>query len=189
MTLTPGPPDGGRRGDDGLRGTVTRSRRIPARVAMLAGLVLVLLVVTSTGSTRDWWAHRLHDLTGGARTADYLLGLAVGLLPVLGVALGAVRTRGGRRVFRMLFFGAVGFIVTYLLSPSPARYLTDHASRRVFDQQAPGYLAGVFTGAMIWIAAVVLAVVLVRSRWRRFVDRHRPGDGDTGPQQHRVIDI
>ena len=188
MTLTPGPPYDGRR-DDGVRATVTRSRHIPTRVAMLAGLVLVLLVVTSTGSTRGWWAHRVHDVTGGARTADYLIGLAVGLLPILGVALGTVRTRGGRRLFRMLFFGAVGFIATYLLAPSPARYLTDHASRVVFDQQAPGYLAGVFTGAMIWIAAVVLAVVLVRSRWRRFVDRHRPGDADTGPQQHRVIDV
>jgi hypothetical protein len=187
VTLTPRPPYDDRP-DDGVRATITRSRHVPARVAMFAGLLLLVLVITSTGSTRDWWAHRVNDLTGGARTADYLVGLGVGLLPILGVALGTIRTRGGRRLFRMLFFGAVGFIVTYLLSPSPARYLTDHASRRVFDEQAPGYLAGVFTGAMIWIAAVVLAVVLVRSRWRRFVDRHRPGEPDTA-SQHRVIDI
>ena len=32
---------------------------------------------TSTGSTRNWWAHRVHHMTGGAWTADYLIGLAV----------------------------------------------------------------------------------------------------------------
>jgi hypothetical protein len=156
---------------------------------MFAGLLLLVLVVTSTGSTRDWWAHRVHDMTDGSRTPDYLIGLAVGLLPILGVALGAIRTRGPRRVFRMLFFGGVGFVVTYLFSPSPARYLTDHSSRRVFDEQAPGYLAGVFTGAMIWIGVFVLALLLARSWWRRLLDRHRPADPDGGSQRSRVIDI
>jgi Na+-driven multidrug efflux pump len=130
----------------------------------------------------------VHDVTGGARTADYFVGLGVGLLPFIGVALGAVRTRGPRRVFRMLVFGAVGFIVTYLLSPSPARYLTDHSSRRVFDEQAPGYLAGVFTGAMVWLAALVLAVVLARKWWRRLTSRYRHSDADPGSPS-RVIDI
>lgn len=188
MTLTPGTPYGDDRRDDG-RAVEGRSRRIPVRAAMLAGLVLLILVITSTGSTRDWWAHRVHDLTGGAKTADYLIGLGVGLLPFIGVGLGAVRTRGPRRVFRMLLFGAVGFIVTYLLSPSPARYLTDHGSRRVFDEQAPGYLAGVFTGAAAWLVALVLAVVLARKWWRRVTSRFRGGDEPPGSTSHRVIDI
>jgi hypothetical protein len=188
VTLTPGSPYDEDRADD-ARVTSTRSRRIPARVAMFAGLLLVIVVITSTGSTRSWWAHRVRDMTGGARTSDYFIGLAVGLLPVLGVALGRVRTRGPRRVFRMLFLGAAGFVVTYLLSPSPARYLTDHSSRRVFDQQAPGYLAGVLTGAVIWVAAFVLAILLARSWWHRFTSRHlRPGPDD-GPSTHRVIDV
>ena len=188
MTFPTGSPYDDGRGDR-PRAIAGRSRRIPTRVTMFAGLLLRVLVITSTGSTRDWWAHRVHDLTGGSRTPDYLIGLTVGLLPILGVALGTIRTRGPRRAFRMLFFGAVGFVVTYLLAPSPARYLTDHSSRQVFDQQAPGYLAGVFTGAMVWVGVFVLALLLARSWWRRLLDRHRLADPEAGPQRPRVIDI
>ena len=187
MTLTPGSPfDGG--SFDANSVDARPRRRVPARVVILLGLVLLIVLLTSTGSTRDWWAHRLHDITGGDKTANFLIGLVVGLLPVIGVALGAIRTRGPRRVFRMLLFGSIGFIATYLLAPSPARYLTDNSSRDVFDEQAPGYLAGVFTGAMVWLAALVVALVLARKWWRRLT--RRLGEPDpSGDSTHRVIDI
>ena len=161
---------------------------MPARVVLFLGLLFVVLLLTGTFSTRSWWAHRVHDLTGGSRTADYLIGFAVALLPLVGVALGAVRTRRTQRVIRMLLLGAVGFVITYLLAPSPARYLTDDGASRVFDQLAPGYLAGVFTGALLWLAALVVAVIRVRMRWRRFTRRFgepRPPDASSP----RVIDI
>jgi hypothetical protein len=185
VTLTPGSPYGDSRDED-LRAMSSRSRRVPARVSMLVGLVLLIVLITSTGSARDWWAHRLHDLTGGNKTADYLVGLLVGLLPVIGVALGAIRTRGARRIYRMLLFGAVGFILTYLLAPSPARYLVDHSSGEVFTTLVPGYLAGVFTGAMVWLAALVVGVLLARRWWRRVTSRRREPDAAA---THRVIDI
>jgi hypothetical protein len=169
-----------------------RRRRVPARFALLGALVIVVLVATSTGSIRSWWAHRVHDLTGGSRPADFAIGLFVALLPLIGVLIGMLRTRGARRVFRMFAFGAFGFIVTYLLAPSPARYLSDHSSARVFDTSAPSYLAGVFTGTMLWLVALLVGLLRARARWRRFRNRHLgPGrDGrNNGAQPPRVIDI
>jgi hypothetical protein len=186
VTLTPGSPYGD--DPDGPRRATLERRRVPARLVMLIGLVMLVVLITSTGSTRDWWAHRLDDLTDGSSTANYFIGLVVGLLPLIGVALGAIRTRGPKRVFRMLLFGAIGFIATYLLAPSPARYLTDDDSRKVFDDLAPGYLAGVFTGAMVWFAALVVAALTARRWWRRFTARLRESDPGADPT-HRVIDI
>jgi hypothetical protein len=67
---------------------------------------------------------------------------------------------------RMFLFGAVGFCVTYLLSPSLSRYATDSHAGHVFDQQAPGYLAGILTAEGLWLLLVVLAWWRLR-RWRR----------------------
>jgi hypothetical protein len=187
VTLTPGSPYGDDP-DTGDRTATAGRRRIPARFVMLIGLVLLVVLITSTGSTRDWWAHRLNDLTDGDSTANYFIGLVVGLLPLIGVALGSIRTRGPKRVFRMLLLGAIGFVATYLLAPSPARYLTDHDSRKVFDEQAPGYLAGVATGAMVWFAALVVALLTARRWWRRFTARLRETEPGADPA-HRIIDI
>lgn len=169
-----------------IGGPAAPRRGLPARLAVLAALVVVVLVATSRGSIRSWWAHRLHDVTGGSWPADFLIGLVVGLLPLLGVLAGAFLARRQRRavpvrVLRMLAFGALGFVLTYLVSPSPVYFLVHHASTRVFGSQAPGYLAGVFTGAVVWLAALVLAGLRARSWWRGVTRAHRAG--------HRVIDI
>ena len=145
-------------------------RRVPLRFWLLGFFVALLVLITATGGIRGWWAHRLHDITGGSTAADYVIGLVVGLLPVLAVLLGAVLSREhGRfmRAWRMLMFGATGFVITYLLSPSLARLLTDSSARAVFDTHAPGYLAGVLTGTIVWILALVLAVLRLRARWRK----------------------
>src|SRR4051794_14684787 len=95
--------------------------QVPLRVWVFGGLIGAIVLITATGGIRNWWAHRVHDMTGGSKPADYLIGLVVGLLPLIAVSLGAVRSRGLgrlRRAWRMFYFGAVGFIVTYLLSPS-----------------------------------------------------------------------
>ena len=168
-----------------------RTRVLPARVALLLSIIVVLLIITSTSSIRTWWAHRLHDVTSGSWTADYVIGLVVGLLPVIGVVLGALRARGPRRAFRMFVFGALGFVLTYLVAPSPASWLAHQSASRVFDRLAPGYLAGVFTAIMLWLAFLVIGVARARARWRRFRDRalarHAPPDGP--PTTHRVIDV
>lgn len=183
---TPGPPYDEGTGRPGAR----RGLPVPGRAVLLGALIVVVLIVTSTGSTRNWWAHRLHDLTGGSRPADYVIGLVVGLLPVIGVALGAFRARGARRVFRMLLLGGCGFITTYLLSPSPARYLSDRSTGAVFNHLAPDYLIGVFTGAMVWLALLVVAVVRARAAWRRFTRRGTTvRDQDGRGSSHKVIDI
>jgi len=163
--------------------------RVPLRVWLIGGLVGALVLITATGGIRDWWAHRLHDMTNGNKTADYIIGLAVGLLPLIAVGIGAMRSRGGgrfRRAWRMFYFGAIGFVITYLLSPSLSRVITDSKSRHVFDDQAPSYLPGVFTGTGLWL--VLLIVMILRSRARRRARRNaRSDDPSTG--SHRVIDV
>jgi hypothetical protein len=180
---TSGPDPAGARELEGRR-----RWNVPTRVALLGALIVLALIFTSSGSIRSWWAHRLHDLTGGSWGGDYVLGLAVGLLPLAGVVAGALSARrrhGVVRVLRMVWFGATGFVVTYLLAPSPASWLSHHASTRVFDQQIPGYLPGAFTGAMLWLAALVVGMLRARSWWRRFTARRTP------PEQggRRVIDV
>ncbi len=163
-------------------------RRLPARVAVFGALLVVVLILTSSGSIRSWWAHRLHDVTGASRPADYVLGLVVGLLPVAGVVAGAIgrkKRNGIARVLRMIWFGSTGFVVTYLLSPSPAQFLSHHATVEVFDQQAPGYLAGVFTGVLLWLAALVVAAIRARTWWRRFTSPRPPQP----PDGQRIIDV
>lgn len=192
VTVTPGPARAGGSPYDTGAGDAPPHRRvrIPARVAIITAIVLVVLVFTSTTSIRNWWAHRVHDVTGGHRPADYAIGLVVGLLPIIGILLGRLRTRGARRVLRMFVFGALGFIAAELLAPSPTRYLTDHSSTQPFDRLAPGYLAGVFTAMLVWLAAVVVGVLHTRRRWRRFRGRHAPPPGSSRPgDTHRVIDI
>lgn len=161
-------------------------RGIPVRVWLLAGFIAALVLITATGGIRGWWAHRLHDITGGSKGADFVIGLVVGLLPVIAVGLGALRSRGrGRlhRAWRMFAYGAVGFVITYLLSPSLSKVITDSSSRHVFEQQAPSYLPGVFTGTAIWLLLLVVAVL--RARSRRRTRRSQP---PANPSR-RVIDV
>ena len=183
---TPERPRGGPRGEPEPRRD--GGLRVPLRVWVIGGLIGAIVLITATGGIRDWWAHRLHDMTGGTKTADYIIGLVVGLLPLLAVVLGALggRSRGRfRRAWRMFCFGAVGFVITYLLSPSLSRVITDSKSRHVFDDQAPSYLPGVFTGT--GLSLVLLVVMLLRARARRRARRARRDDPGTG--SHRVIDV
>ena len=192
MTLTPGPPyndDAAGRRHAGPPASGTGRRVLPARLVLLGALILVLLIVTGTGSVRTWWAHRLGDVTGGSRPADYVIGLVVGLLPVIGVMLGALGRRGARRLMRMFVLGATGFVLTYLLAPSPARYLSNHATARVFEHDAPGYLPGVVTGIGIWLLAVVVGVLRMRRWWRRNVRHATTRDQDGRGSSHRIIDV
>jgi multisubunit Na+/H+ antiporter MnhB subunit len=163
-------------------------RRVPVRVWLLVGLIALLVIITATGGIRDWWAHRLHDITSGNHTADYLIGLVIGLLPIIGVAAGVLATRGrGRlhRAWRMFLYGAAGFVVTYLLSPSLARMVTDSQTRHVFEHLAPAYLPGVLTGTAVWLVGLVVALYRVRAR-RHARRLQPPADGHS---QHRVIDV
>jgi hypothetical protein len=165
-----------------------RGLRVPLRVWVIGGLIGALVLITATGGIRGWWAHRVHDMTGGSKPADYFIGLFVGLLPLIAVGLGAFRSRGQgrfRRAWRMFYFGAAGFIVTYLLSPSLSRVITDSSSRHVFERQAPSYLPGVFTGTVVWLLMLAVLVARARSRWR--ARRTRPADPTTGTG--RVIDV
>lgn len=160
------------------------------RITAIAALVAVVVILTSTSAIRTWWAYRLHDVTGGNEAADIVIGLVVGLLPVFGVVLGATRrgadSRRPRRAWRMLTFGAAGFMLTYLLAPSPARYLVDRGSARVFEVQAPGYLTGVVIAAALWLLALVVAAYRVRTWWRRLTRRGRSSPDEPRP---RIIDI
>jgi hypothetical protein len=154
-------------------GRVRRRRRVPLRFWVIGVLVAMLLVITATGGIRSWWAHRLHDITSGGHTGDFLIGVAIGVLPLVGVIVGSLGARGARRVLRMFAFGAAGFCVTYLLSPSPVSSLAGHGTTHVFDREAPGYLAGVVTGEGAWLVALALAWWRLR-RWRRGRAANRP---------------
>jgi len=163
--------------------------RVPLRVWVLGGLIAALVLITATGGIRNWWAHRLHDMTGGSHVADYLIGLVVGLLPLIAVGLGAFRSRSAgrfRRAWRMFYFGAAGFIVTYLLSPSLSRVITDSSSRHTFEHSAPKYLPGVFTGTIVWLVVLAVLIGRARSRWRSRRTRPAP---DAGADTHRIVDV
>jgi len=169
-------------------GAPGRRAQVPMRFWFIGLIVAGALLILGTSGIRSWWAHRLHDMTGGSKPADYIIGLVVGLLPLIAVGLGAFRSRGQgrfRRAWRMFYFGAVGFVITYLLSPSLSRVLTDSSSRHVFERQAPSYLPGVFTGTALWL--LMLAVLVLRARSRRRARRSRPTDPSAGT--HRVIDV
>jgi hypothetical protein len=193
VTVTPGPPL------DGDRPSTDRRRRgrIPLRFRLLALVVVIVLRATATSNTRTWWAHRVHDMTGGSHSADFGIGLVIGLLPLVGIAVGAIagrnrRGRRGRRVLRMLWFGAIGFIGTDLLAPSLGRYGVSKSTTRVFDHDAPGYLAGVLTGDILWLVLLVVGVLRARAWWRRVTSGrgappvHGRDDPGTSP---RIIDI
>jgi MFS family permease len=142
-------------------------RRRRARPALILGVALVVvLLVVGTSGTREWWAHRVHDVTRGSHPANFAIGLLVGLLPLIGVALGSLRASGHRRLLRMLVLGAAGFIATFLLSPSISSYATRPHVIDTFNRVAPAYLAGVITAEVAWLAAIIVAVLRFR-RWRR----------------------
>ncbi|HET6816433.1 MAG TPA: hypothetical protein VFH66_04320 [Mycobacteriales bacterium] len=157
-----------RPGQPSWRGSAPVAGRahVPIRFWFLGLILAGALLILGTSGIRTWWAHRLHDVTGGSKPADYVLGLVIGALPLAGIAIGRLGTRGVRRVMRMFILGAAGFCVSYLLSPSLSRFATDTQAGRVFDQQAPGYVAGILTAEALWL--VVLAVAWWRlRRWRR----------------------
>jgi hypothetical protein len=162
VTLTPGDPQGAY---DAMPGG-GRRRRVPIRFWLIGVLVAVLLFFTAGSGLRGWWADRLHDVTGGSWAPDFAIGLVVGLLPLIGVAVGSLRARGHRRVLRMLLLGAAGFCVTYLLSPSAARIAVDSHSAHVFSSRDPGYLPGVVAAEVGWLLALALAWWRLR-QWRR----------------------
>jgi hypothetical protein len=148
------------------RGPEPSRGHVPIRFWFIGLIIAGALLVLGASGIRSWWAHRLHDVTGGSKPADYVIGLFIGALPLIGLALGRLGTRGARRIMRMFLFGAAGFCVSYLLSSSLSRYATDSHAGKVFDQQAPGYLAGVLTAEIAWLLVFVIAWLRVR-RWRR----------------------
>jgi ABC-type Co2+ transport system permease subunit len=129
--------------------------------------VIVLLVVAGNGG-RAWWARRLGDLTSGSRTADFLIGLAVGLLPVIAVALASLGHHR-RRALRMFVAGAAGFVLSDLLAPSvtTAIFHSGGTATRPFERDAPGYLTGVYIGFAVWVLLLLVAVIRLRRAWRR----------------------
>jgi hypothetical protein len=129
--------------------------------------VIVLLVVAGNGG-RAGWARWLGDLTNGSRTADFLIGLAVGLLPVIAVGIAGLGHHR-RRALRMFLAGAAGFIVADLLAPSVTTAIVHSGgtATRPFEQHVPGYLTGVYIGFGIWVLLLLVAIVRLRRAWRR----------------------
>ena len=165
MTFEPGGPL--------ARRQAQQARRRPrARLWLIAVAAVVVLLIVAGNGGRSWWAGRLGDLTNGNRSADFIIGLAIGMLPLIAVALAGL-SRARRRVLRMFVAGAAGFIVTDLLAPSVAtaiRHSSGEATRP-FETHVPGYLPGVYTGIGLGIALLIVVVWRVR----RAVHRRRYG--------------
>jgi hypothetical protein len=165
MTFEPGGPL--------ARRQAQQARHRPrARRWLVAVVVVVVLLIVAGNGGRSWWARRLGDLTNGNRAADFIIGLAIGMLPLIAVALAGL-SRGRRRMLRMFLAGAAGFIVTDLLAPSITTAVrhSSGAATRPFETDVPGYLPGVYTG--IGLGVVLLVVVVWRVR--RAVHRRRYG--------------
>lgn len=167
MTFDPGGPL--------ARRQAQQARRRPRARMWLIGIiaVVVLLVVAGNGG-RSWWARALGDLTNGSRAADFIIGLAVGMLPLIAVAIAGLGRGHRRRVLRMFLAGGAGFVVTDLLAPSIATAVrhSGGAATRPFETHVPSYLPGVYTGLGIGVVLLVVAVWRVR----RAVLRRRYGD-------------
>jgi len=134
------------------------------------GVALVLLVVAGLGG-RNWWAEWLGGVTNGSHTANFLIGLLVGLLPLIGVAIGSLGHHR-RRVLRMFVLGAAGFIATDILAPSLTTAIRHHGgtATKPFETHVPGYLTGVYTA--VAISLVLLVFVIVRMRRARRARRY-----------------
>jgi hypothetical protein len=148
-------------------GGQTERRRAVRHPVLVGFLVLLALAIVSSLGGRAWWATHIGEMTGRSWGPDFAIGLFIGLLPLIGVLLAAA-AGARRRLLRMLVAGAFGFVLTDLLSPSPARVLTHgNAATHAFDAHAPGYLPGVYTGVGIWFVLLLFAVLRARQRWRR----------------------
>ena len=167
MTYDPGGPLARRQAQQARR----RSGR--ARLWLLAGIAIVVLLVLAGNGGRSWWARRLGDLTNGSHVADFIIGLAVGLLPLVGVGLASL-SRGRRRALRMFLAGAAGFVITDLLAPSLVTAIRHNGGRatRPFETHVPGYLPGVYTGIGLMLVLLVVAVMRVRRALHRHFDRY-----------------
>lgn len=171
MTFEPGGPLARRQAQQGAG----NRRRVPARVWLLAGVGVVVLLVVAGNGGRAWWARRLGDLTNGNHAIDFVIGLIVGLLPLIAVGIASRSQR--RRLLRMFTFGAAGFVLADLLAPSVTTALrhSGGAATRPFETHVPGYLPGFYTGVALEIALLVAAVVGVRRSIRRRGLRHPHG--------------
>ena len=165
MTFEPGGPLARRQAAEARAG---HRRRPPILLGII--VVVILLLVAGNGS-RAWWARRVGDLTHGSRVADFLIGLVVGLLPVIAVFVASL-SRGRGRVVRMFIAGAVGFVITDLLAPSLWRAISNnHAATKPFETHAPSYLPGVYVGIGVWVVLLAIAYVRVRRAFRRRFNR------------------
>jgi hypothetical protein len=165
VTFEPGGPLARRRAAEARQ----PRRRPPVLIGVI--VVIVLLLIAANGG-RAWWARRVGDLTNGSRLVDFLIGLVVGLLPVIAVAVAGL-SRSRRRVLRMFVAGAAAFVVTDLLAPSLWKAITNNsAATKPFETHAPGYLPGVYVGIGIWLALLVVAYIRVRRALRRHMSRY-----------------
>ena len=146
MTFQPGGPL--------ARRQAQQARRRPGRARLwLFGVIAVVVALAVAGNGgRSWWARRLGDLTNGDRTADFIIGLAIGMLPLIAVAIAGL-ARGRHRLLRMFAAGGAGFLVTDLLAPSMATAVRHSGERR----------------KCLWTASVTRsASACASSRGRRF---------------------
>lgn len=152
---------------------MSRPRRGRRGWWLLALAVVVALLVIAANGGRGWVARRLGDLTNGSRPADFVIGLAVGLLPVIAVGLASL-SHARRRTLRMFIAGAIGFVATDLLAPSVVTAIrhSGGAATRPFERHVPGYLPGVYTGVGIWVVLLVVAVFRLRRAWHRHTGRY-----------------
>ena len=56
--------------------------------------------------------------------------------------------------------------------PGSPEYHRSTAATRPFETHVPGYLPGVYTGIGLLVVVVVVAVVRIRTAWRRHLDRY-----------------
>ena len=167
MTFEPGGPLARRQAQQARRGSGR------ARWWFLGALLVVVLLVLAGNGGRRWWARRLGDLTNGSHVADFVIGLAVGLLPLIAVGVASL-SHGRRRVLRMFLAGAAGFVITDLLAPSVVTAIRHNggSATRPFETHAPGYLPGVYTGIGLMLVLVVVAVVRIRRALHRHFNRY-----------------
>jgi hypothetical protein len=163
MTFDAGGPLARRQAAQARRGPGNR-----ARLWFVAALAVVVLLAIAGNGGRAWWARNLGHVTNHSRAADFVIGLAIGLLPAIGVGIAGL-SRRRRRALRMFVGGAVGFVVTDLLAPSVATAIRHDggAATRPFDTHVPGYLAGVYTGIGLLVVVFVIAIVRARRRWHQ----------------------
>ncbi len=164
------------------------------RPLLTLGIVVFLVVAGFLGAAflPRWWAHRIGAQAGGNFTAGIALGLFYGFFFTavpLAVLRFAFRKRRALKRWAAMLVAALVLALPNLLTLGIVLGSGNaaHAGERTLDVDAPGFRNASLAGALVALAAFLLAEYLLvsRRRARRRLERLRERDETSAAHQQR----